>query len=256
MIRLLVTAPRGKMGRLIIKTAFESEDIEITGVIGPKGREYIGVDAGLVAGLGEDTGIPVSDDLEKIIDICDVIVDFSTVESTLEIIKEAVKHKKPILCGVTGFTHDQEEEMLKAAKEIPLLKAHNTSHMVNVMKNLLRISAVTLCNECDIDIIDMHDEKKLDAPSGTAKEFGHAMELAAANNPIRINYHSIRSGDTPSSHTVIFGGKGERLEVTHHSYNWECFAIGACNGARFLKGKPAGLYTMDDVIGRENIMCY
>ncbi|MGI6752052.1 MAG: 4-hydroxy-tetrahydrodipicolinate reductase [Anaerovoracaceae bacterium] len=242
MIRVMVTAPKGKMGRLIIKNIMDCDDLKLTGVLGPKGRDYIGLDAGVVAGLGRDTGVLVDDKVETMIEDCDVIIDFSTVETSMKMVETAVAHRKAFVCGGTGFTEEQEKVFLGAAESIPILRANNTSYMINLMKKLIRMSGIALGGKCKIDVIDMHDEYKLDSPSGTAKDFGKAVK------PMEVEYHSIRSGDIPSSHIVIFGGKGERLEISHHAYNWECFAAGACDGARFLHGCPVGYYTMDDVV--------
>ena len=119
-------------------------------------------------------------------------------------------------------------------------------------------------NELDIEILEMHDQWKKDAPSGTSKEMGEIMahalgkelkdiaiygrEGASPRDPGTIGSPSLRAGNIPSSHTVYFGGMGERLEITHHSYNWECFARGACDCAAYLDGKDAGFYTIKDVL--------
>lgn len=253
-MKLLITAPKGKMGKLILKVAAESQDIEIIGALGTKGRDYIGKDAGQVAGLGYDVGALVIDNLEALIDgkpaieQCDVIVDFSTTELSMEVLDLALKYRKALLCGTTGFNEAQIERIHLAAGQIPILFAANTSFVVNLMSKLLEVAAATLGDRADIEIIDMHDAKKKDAPSGTAKEMGEAILQASGISVGESAYHSIRSGDIPSSHTVIFGCMGERLEITHHSYNWECYARGACDAAHFLMGKGIGLFTMKDVL--------
>lgn len=254
-MKVIITAPKGKMDRLVVKVAAEREDMEILVGLGVKGRNYIGKDVGLVSGLGYEVGAPVIGDLQAVtlnscgksaIEACDVIIDFSTVELSMEVLDRAIRYKKPLLCGTTGFNAWQLERIKEGAKEIPVLFAANTSYMVNVMKKLVGIAAGEL-KEADIELIDMHDVKKVDAPSGTAKEIGEVIEKASAKKMRTDAYHSIRAGDIPSSHTVIFGGIGERIEITHHSYNWECYARGACDAAKFLFGKEAGLYSMEDV---------
>ncbi len=248
MIRILVTAPRGHMAGLIIKEAAQSGDIEVAGAVGPCGREYIGMDAGDVCGIGS-IGISVSDDIEKIIDDCDVVVDYSQVEFSMQVLTSCVKHRKPLVCGTTGFSDFQCAEFEKAAHEIPVMKAANTSFMVQLMQNLIADAAAALSERCKIEIIDMHDENKLDAPSGTAIEMAETMATASGKTKDEITFHSVRAGDIPSSHTVIFGANGERMEITHHAYNWECYAKGACDAVRFIAGRPAGLYKMADVLG-------
>ena len=263
-MRLIVTAPKGKMGRLITKIAAERDDLELVCGIGTKGRDYIGKDLGAVAAVGYDIGVPVVDDLEAVIDDCDVIIDFSTKEYAGEVLRLAVEHKKALVCGTTGFSEEEMERFREASKTIPMLYAANTSKLVNVMNKLLALTAKVVGNETDIEIIEMHDQWKKDAPSGTSKEMGEIMaealgkelreiavygrEGASPREPGTIGYHSVRAGNIPSSHTVFFGGMGERLEITHHSYNWECFARGACDCAAFLEGKEPGYYTIQDVL--------
>lgn len=263
-MKVIVIGPRGKMGRLITAAAAARDDMELTAGIAPKGRGYIGQDLGSVAMTGSELGIPVTDDLETAIDHCDVIIDFSTKETSMDVLDLAVVHKKALVCGTTGFTPAEMQRFHEASKEIPMLYAANTSKLVNIMNKLLELVASTLKNEIDIEILEMHDQWKKDAPSGTSKEMGEIMahalgkdlddiavygrEGASPREPGTIGYHSLRAGNIPSSHTVFFGGMGERLEITHHSYNWECFARGACDCAAFLAGKEPGFYTIKDVL--------
>ena len=247
MVKILVTAPRGKMDSLIIREAAECSDIEVVGAVGPCGRDYIGNDAGTVAG-GSPMGVAVSDNIDNIIEACDMVVDYSDVEFSMEVLRSCLKHKKALICGTTGFTEAQSEQFKKAAEQIPVMKAANTSFMVQLMQNLLAEAAARLSDKCRIEIIDMHDENKADAPSGTAIEMAAVMDKAAGREAGKIAFHSVRAGDIPSSHTVIFGAMGERLEITHHAYNWQCYAKGACDAIRFMADRPAGFYTMADVV--------
>jgi len=252
------------MGKLITKIASKRADMTIIAGVAPKGREYIGKDIGIVASLGENIGATVVDDLESQIRNGDVIIDYSTVEYSMEIMEMALKHKKSVVCGTTGFSQQQMDRIKEISKSIPMVYAANTSRVVNLMYKLLQIAAKAIGDTADIEIIEMHDRNKNDAPSGTSKEIGHviAEELGeslediavfgrsgkAERIPGTIGYHSIRSGDISSSHTVMFGLMGERLEITHHAHNWECFAQGACEAALFLKDKAPGLYTVKDVL--------
>lgn len=249
-MKIIIMAPKGKMGRLIIKVASENNDLEIVGVIGPKGRNYIGNDAGAVAGIGYDIGVTVTDNLDDIIDRCDAVIDFSTVELSMDVLEAARKHRKALLCGTTGFSNNQLQEFRNASQEIPILQASNTSYVVNLMKHLLAIAAKALEKQADIEIIEMHDSQKKDAPSGTAKEMAEAMAEATDKTSYNdlVKFHSIRAGDISSSHTVIFGCMGERLEIAHHAYNWECFARGSCDAVLFINDRQNGLYTMNDIL--------
>ena len=264
MWKVIVVGPKGKMGKLITQVIAERDDLELIAGVGPKGRDYIGGDLGAAAMVGRELGVPVVDDLESVIDKCDVIIDFSTKENGMEVLDLAIKYKKALVNGTTGFSEEEMQRFKDAAAEIPMLYAANTSKLVNIMNKLLELVASTVGNELDIEILEMHDQWKKDAPSGTSKEMGeimahalgkeladikvHGREGVSPRVPGTIGYHSLRAGNIPSSHTVFFGGIGERLEITHHSYNWECFARGAVDCAAFLEGKDAGFYTIKDVL--------
>ena len=263
-LKAIIIAPKGKLGKLIARQAVENEKIELVGAVGKKGADYIGQDMGTVIGLGREVGALVYDDIEQIIEQADMVIDFSTVEASMAALHSCLQHKKAFVCGTTGFTKEQVAQIRAASNHIPLLYAANTSRAVNLMNHLLEIAAKTLGAESQIDIIEMHDKLKLDAPSGTSLEMGHAIaevmgldfeqsaEYGRRGRGVRaedkITYHSLRSGDISSSHTVIFGMLGERLEITHHAHNWECFAKGALDSALYLQGKPIGLYSVQDTI--------
>ena len=263
-MKIIVIGPRGKMGRLITQVAAAREDMEIVAAVAPKGRDYIGTDLGTVALVGRELGVPVVDDLESVIEKGDVIIDFSTKENAMEVLDLAIQYKKGLVCGTTGFSPEEFARFKEAAKEIPMLYAANTSKLVNVMNKLLELVATTVGDEADIEILEMHDQWKKDAPSGTSREMGeimaHAMGKELEDMAVygrhgecprekgTIGYHSLRAGNIPSSHSVYFGFMGERLEITHHSYNWECFARGACDCAAYLADKGAGFYTIKDVL--------
>lgn len=263
-MKVTVVGPRGKMGKLITQVAASRKDMCLVAGISPKGRDYVGQDLGTVAMVGRELGVPVTDDLENVIDDCDVIIDFSTKEMAMEVLDLAISHKKALVCGTTGFAPEEMQRFYDAADKIPMLYAANTSKLVNIMNKLLELVTATAGNELDIEILEMHDQWKKDAPSGTSKEMGEIMahalgkelsdiavygrEGSSPREAGTIGYHSLRAGNIPSSHTVYFGGMGERLEITHHSYNWECFARGACDCAAYLAGKEPGFYTIKDVL--------
>lgn len=263
-MKVIVVGPRGKMGKLITQIAASRNDMELVAGVAPKGREYIGRDLGQVAMTGYELGVPVVDDLASVIDSCDVIIDFSTKEMAMEVLDLAIAHKKALVCGTTGFSVEEMQRFKNASVFIPMLYAANTSKLVNVMNKLLEVAASSIGEEADIEILEMHDHWKKDAPSGTSKEMGEIM-ARTMNKELEdiavygrhgvsprengtIGYHSLRAGNIPSSHTVFFGFMGERLEITHHSYNWECFARGACDCAAYLADKEPGFYTIRDVL--------
>ena len=173
-MKIIVIGPRGKMGKLITQVAASRDDMELIAGVAPKGRDYIGTDLGTVAMVGRELGVPVVDDLEKVIDACDVIIDFSTKEMGMEVLDLALAHKKGLVCGTTGFSPEEMARFKDASKEIPMLYAANTSKLVNIMNKLLELVVRTAGNDLDIEILEMHDQWKKDAPSGTcmvAKEF-------------------------------------------------------------------------------------
>ncbi|SHJ13400.1 4-hydroxy-tetrahydrodipicolinate reductase [Lutispora thermophila] len=263
-MNIIIAGPRGKMGSLITKIASNRTDMKIVAGIGPEGRDYIGQDIGIVSGMGRALNAIVVDDIKTVINESDVIIDYTTTEFSMEILEAALRSKKAVVCGTTGFSEEEFNRIKDASKQIPIVYAANSSRVVNLMYKLLKIAAEAIGNVSDIEIIEMHDRYKKDAPSGTSKEMGQVIAEALNKElkdiavfgregkgervPGSIGYHSIRSGDISSSHTVMFGLMGERLEITHHAYNWECFAQGACEAAAFLYGKEPGLYTIKDVL--------
>ena len=146
---------------------------------------------------GFELGVPVTDDLESIIDSCDVIIDFSTKEMAMEVLDLAIAHKKALVCGSTGFSAEEMKRFEEAGKQIPMLYAANTSKLVNIMNKLLELVTATLKDEIDIEILEMHDQWKKDAPSGTSKEMGEIMAHALAKS-LAI----LQSTDVKANHLV------------------------------------------------------
>ena len=263
-MRLLITAPAGKMGRLVVREALaRPDDFTIVGAVGNPARDYIGKDVGAAANC-ETVGARTCGSAEEIISACDGVIDFSTPAVSMEILDACVRHRKPLLIGTTGFTPEQEAQIERAAAVIPLSESHNTSKAVNLLYDLLRIAVEALGSEADVDILEMHDRDKPDAPSGTGKVLGHivaecrgqAWAKAArfgrgdgVRGPGEITYHSIRSGNITSSHTVMLGLAGERLELTHHAYDFSTFAKGALDGILFLCRQEPGRYDSRTILG-------
>lgn len=261
-MRIVVMGPAGKMGRLVVKEALNRRrDFMIVGGVVPEGREYVRQDIGKATGDGF-VGATLYDDLEFCIPIAEAVIDFTTPEATMKTVKKCIEYKRPIVIGTTGFNEKQMKDIEFAAKKIPILLAANTSKTTNLMYEMVELAARALGTEADVEIIDMHDRFKADSPSGTAKEMGQIVakvreeqfnEIAkygrdGKREENEIGFHSVRAGDISSTHTVVFGLMGERLEITHRSYNWTSYAKGALDGALFLKGRKPGLYSYRDVI--------
>lgn len=265
-MRIAVTAPRGKMGSLIIQALRSRPSLKLAAVIAPAGRDYLGEDAGLIAGAGQPLGIPVTDNWDQALQHADCLIDFSTVETGRLAVEHAIHNRVPLICGTTGFSDVDRYLFVKASKVVPVIHASNTSRVIFLMKRLLAQASEELCGKADIEIVEMHGRSKQDAPSGTALELGHAICTATGQDwdksavfgrkghglraPGELGYHSLRSGDISSSHSVLFGLMGERLEITHHAHNWRCFAEGALDCAEYLKDKAPGLYRVEDVFGQ------
>lgn len=258
-MKIVITAPAGKMGKLLVREALKRKnDFEIVGAVGNPTRDYIGKDVS-VAAKSDFVGANIYANIEDIIEKCDGVIDFSTTELSMEIVKSCVKHNKPLILGTTGFSEEEEKIIKDAGQHIAISESHNTSLAVNLIYKLVETLTKTIGKESDIDIIDYHDDKKLDAPSGTGKVIGHIVADAlnvdfdekakygrvgkGLRNENEITFHSIRSGNISSSHTIIFGMDGERIELTHHSYDFGTFAKGALTCMLYLKDKKPGMYS-------------
>ena len=196
----------------------------------------------------------------------DVFVDFSVPEAVEKHVGDAVAAGKPILVGTTGLTADHRRLMDEAAATIAVIEAPNTSLGVNLLAFLVRESASRLGADWDIEIVEMHHRLKADAPSGTALMLGRAAAegrgidletmsdrgrdgITGARKPGRIGFASLRGGTVAGEHQVILATEGERLELGHRAESRAIFAHGAVEAALWLHGKPAGRYTMADVLG-------
>lgn len=258
----IIIAPTGKMGRLIIEEALTFPDLNIVGAVASENSPSVGKDIGLVARTGQLLGLKVVGDLSTIIETGDLIIDFSTVEASLKVLELAVQYKKKLVCGTTGFSNEQFNLFKEASKSIPILYAANTSKMIHLMNKAIGLLTSELGDEVDIEIIEMHDAHKKDAPSGTSLEMGKLISDIRHHNfddyveygrknqreSGKIGYHSVRAGNIPSTHTIIFGMENERLEITHHAYNWNALAKGACLCALFLKNKEKGWYDVQEAL--------
>lgn len=264
-MKIVVTAPSGKMGKLVVREALKRpNDFTIVGAVGNPARDYIGKDIS-EATHGAYVGAKIYGDINEIIAECDGVVDFSTTGLSMKVLKACAEYRKPLLLGTTGFDAEQEKAIEEASKTIAIAESHNTSKAVNLIYELLRTITEVVGNESDVDIIDLHDNKKLDAPSGTAKVMGriiaetlgvdwnekavYGREGHGARGDKEITYHSVRSGNISSSHTVIFGMDGERIELTHHSYDFGTFAKGGLECILFLKNQAPGMYSSQEALG-------
>lgn len=265
MIKLTVCGAAGRMGSRIIALSKDYEDLKVVGAVEAKGNPKIGTDAGIVAGIG-NLGVSITDDLEKVISDSDIVIHFTNPEATLEHLEVVKKHKKSIVIGTTGFSNEQVKIIQEAAKEIPIVFSPNMSIGVNLLFKVLADVARVLGDDYDIEIVEAHHRMKKDAPSGTAikmaKVIAEALErdfdevavyarkgIIGERTKKEIGIQTVRAGDIVGEHTVLFGGLGERIEITHKASSRDTFARGALKAAKWLYGKQAGLYDMGDVLG-------
>ncbi len=186
--------------------------------------------------------------LEPLLDECDVVIDFSLPEATESVCAACARSARPLVLGTTGQSEAQKSAIRETATKIPIVFAANFSVGVNTLFALTRQVAKSLGADFDVEIVEAHHRTKKDAPSGTAKRLAEILADARPAKP-NVPTHSLRAGDVVGDHTVIFAGPGERLELTHRAASRETFARGALHAARWVIGKPAGLYSMEDVLG-------
>jgi 4-hydroxy-tetrahydrodipicolinate reductase len=265
MTKIAVAGAAGRMGSRITALLKEYEGLKLAGAFEKKGHKDIGKDIGAVVSIG-DTGVKLVDGLESIIDNVDLIIDFTTVESTKENLKLASQKGKAMVIGTTGFSKDELKEVHEMTKKIPCVMASNMSMGVNLLLKILQDIAKVLGDDYDIEIIEAHHRLKKDAPSGTALKMAQVIADAIGRNldevavyarkgiigertRKEIGIQTIRAGDIVGEHTVIFGGLGERIEITHKVSSRDTFARGALKAALWLSGKPPRLYDMQDVLG-------
>lgn len=265
MIKVAVTGAAGRMGGRIITLITETEGMEIAGAVEMAGHARLGDDAGYVAGCG-NLGVAITASLQEALDKADVLIDFTWPEVTIGNAEVCASLGKAMVVGTTGLNPEQREIITRVAAQTPVVFAPNMSVGVNVCFKLLKDMARTLGEGFDVEIVELHHNKKKDSPSGTAVRMGEVVAEALDRDYNQVaNYHregmcgersqeeigmqTVRGGDIVGEHTVYFIGMGERIELTHRAMSRDMFARGAIRAAGWLAEKPAGLYDMQDVLG-------
>ncbi len=263
MVKIVVTGIGGKVGNTILNLALKDKDFEIVGATEMKGHPLIGKNIAAASGIAEKPVI-VTDDLSGIISLCDVVVDFTQPESSIEHLKITESANKSIVIGTTGFSADAANR-INEAKNVRVVISPNMSVAMNLMFDVVERVTKILGSDYDIEIVEMHHKWKKDAPSGTAMKIREVIEKALPDrNWIEvfgrkgitgerkneeIGIMTLRGGDVVGEHTAIFAGIGERLEITHRAFSRENFARGALVAAKWIVNRPAGVYSMKDVLG-------
>jgi 4-hydroxy-tetrahydrodipicolinate reductase len=235
MIKLGIAGASGRMGRRIFELASHDREFELSLALEKKGTPMIGKDLGKLKISSSPDGVF----------LIDVLVDFTTPEATESNLDYVAKYKKALVLGTTGLNDSQLKKVEDVSKIVPIVFSPNMSVGVNVLFAILPEIAKRLGPDYNIEIIEAHHKAKKDAPSGTAKKFGQILAEATKKE---IPIHAIRLGDIVGDHTVIFCGNSERIEIKHQAHSRDLFAVGALKAAKWVFGKPAGLYSMLDVL--------
>jgi len=259
-MKIAIHGAAGRMGRTIVCLCAKSQEITIVGAIESPDSPHLGLDVGEVAGAGT-LGVAIGADIASGLLGADVVIDFSHADAVEALLRAATQAKVGVVSGTTRIGPDTMALFDRAAEKIAVLWAPNMSIAVQVLANMLR-QAVMQLPDYDVEIVEIHHNKKVDAPSGTA-----AMLMATANalrgdlvplhgregqvgerNRHEIGVHALRGGGIVGDHTVHLLGEFDRLEITHRALTRELFAEGALRAARFLVSRPPGRYTLADVL--------
>ena len=265
MIKAIVVGAAGRMGGRIIHTIHEAEGIEVSGALERPDHPLLNRDIGEVLGLGE-IGVPLGGDIKRVIEAGEVVIDFTNPEVSLRSLEVASGSGVAMVIGSTGFIPQQLERVSHLAEKTRCVLSPNMSVGVNLMFKLVGEIARILGDEYDVEILEAHHRFKKDSPSGTAMKLGEIVASAlnrdfhkvgvfgrkgviGERKAQEIGMQAVRAGDIVGDHTVIFGGLGERLELTHRAHSRDNFARGAVRAAKWVITQPNGLYDMGDVLG-------
>ncbi len=263
MIRTVIAGASGRMGRQLVRLLPAVAELQLHAACSSAHSAQLGADSGRLAG-GADNGVPVGGDLAAALRGAQLLIDFSTAAAAAANIDAARAARVPLLLGTTGWQADVEAALARAAHDIPVLQAANTSVGVTLLADLVKRAAAALGAEFNIEIVETHHRLKLDAPSGTALLLGQAAAagrdatLAALRAPVnrngaerpdeQIGIASVRGGDVVGEHEVHFLGPGERLVLRHSATDRALFARGALQAGRWLADQSPGRYHMADYL--------
>ncbi|MDR0723908.1 MAG: 4-hydroxy-tetrahydrodipicolinate reductase [Endomicrobium sp.] len=254
-MKIVVCGAAGRMGQTIVNLIKEDSSLEVLAALEHEGSKAIGTGDPVISSVSN---------LEKFLDKADVIIDFTNPESSLSTLIFASKYNVPIVIGTTGFTIEQKQKIKKISEKVPVVLSPNMSVGVNILFKLVKEAAEKMA-DFDVEILELHHNKKKDAPSGTAAKLaeiaasarGKNIEdvavygrhgVAFARTKDEIGVLSVRAGDIVGDHTVYFAGQGERIELTHRASSRDTFAAGALRAAKWVVKQNSGLYDMADVL--------
>ena len=263
-MRLVVAGAGGRMGRTLVKAIADSKDFALAGALEDARSPLIGWDSGTLAGLPEN-GIKLGGDAAPLLANADGIIDFTAPVASVAFAALAAKAGKVHIIGTTGLSAADEAKIKEAAKTAVIVKSGNMSLGVNLLAALTKRVAKTLDRTFDIEILEMHHNQKVDAPSGTALLLGRAAADGRGIDPDKqsvksreghtgarrtgdIGFATLRGGSVVGEHTVVFAGPAERIELTHRAESRDIFARGALRAALWAYPRKPGLYSMMDVL--------
>jgi 4-hydroxy-tetrahydrodipicolinate reductase len=265
MTNVAVLGVSGRMGHCLVRALRDCEDLVLTGALASPTSAALGRDAGEVAQAGP-VAVEVTADRRKALERADIAIDFTLPEALEENLAALARAGIPAVIGITGLDAARHAAIRRASATLPLLVAPNMSLAVNLLFGLAGRAAAALPADYDVEILEAHHRHKADAPSGTALRLGEiiagarGVQLAnlavygrtgksTGRGPGTIGFASLRAGDIVGEHHLLFAGTGESLEFVHRATDRMTFAHGALAAARWLVGKPPGLYGMSDVLG-------
>lgn len=253
--RIAILGAAGRMGRALIEALPAHGSLALGAALG----------RGALSGTPGAPGVVIGEDLGAAVAAFDVLIDFTRPEGTLAALEVCRRHGKSMVIGTTGFSPEQRARIEAAASDIAICLSGNFSIGINLCLALVEQAARVLGERFDIEVVETHHRHKVDAPSGTALMLGEAA-ARGAGRPLQehavyareghtgarpagaIGFSAIRGGDVVGDHSVLFLGQGERVEITHQASSRGNFAHGALRAATWLQGRPAGLYSMRDVL--------
>ena len=262
-LKIAVHGAAGRMGRRVVTAVLAADGAALAAALDRPGSPHLGADAGDLAAAGT-AGVPVTDTLGDV--PCDAVIDFSTPDGLAALLPVCVARNLPLAVATTGLSDEQMRDLRTAADTIPIVFAPSFSTAVNVAMRLTELAAEALkdvAGGADVEIVERHHRFKEDAPSGTAlrfaeivrgvmgqSDFAHGRSGRPGARPHgEIGLHAVRSGDCVGEHTVEFGMLGESLELTVRGRTRDSYAAGSVTAARWLVGRPPGLYGMAEVLG-------
>ena len=264
-LKIAVVGSTGRMGQMLVREVMSRQGCVLSGATDRKGSDYLGRDAGELAGVGP-AHVMITDDPAPVIAAADVVIDFTRPEATEEHLRLAAQAGCAFVGGTTGLSEEQKHAIELAARHVPVVFAANMSVGVTLLAALTRKIASVLEDDYDIEIVEMHHRHKVDAPSGTALLLGQSAAdgRGVVHEDVKqavrdghtgprprgeIGYATLRGGDVIGDHTVVFAGEGERIEVTHKASSRHIYATGAVRAAFWTRGRKNGVYDMADVLG-------